>query len=347
MRRKNRATGEVIKESATFDTKDLAVDWATSLERSLRRGQYEPPPTAKSVDDVLDQFVKSHVKKKELRTEKEMVSLLDRQVRPRIGKKSIYALRRSDIIKMMDEIEEEVSARQADKALSILSSAFNKHAARDDHFKSPIVRGMTKLKLRDLSRSRTLTDAEIRQVYAALPQVNPVYARIVDGLLRSAQRLDEIAGLPWTELDGEAWTIPPERYKTKTEHVVPMTWRLKKIIGARPEGADKKNVFAFSTTDGETPFSGFSKCKKALDKAINKVREDADLAPIPSWRLHDLRRTARSLMSRAAVRGEIAERVLGHVQPGVSGIYDRWAYFPEKKAALEALSVQIDEILRG
>jgi integrase len=39
--------------------------------------------------------------------------------------------------------------------------------------------------------------------------------------------------------------------------------------------------------------------------------------PIPPWIVHDLRRTARSLLARASVRPDICERVLGHAIPGV------------------------------
>ena len=67
---------------------------------------------------------------------------------------------------------------------------------------------------------------------------------------------------------------------------------------------------------------------------------------VTSWTVHDLRRTARSLMSRAGVRPEVAERVLGHVQPGVAGIYDRHRYVEEKAHALAALAGLIGNILR-
>ena len=63
------------------------------------------------------------------------------------------------------------------------------------------------------------------------------------------------------------------------------------------------------------------------------------------WTLHDLRRTARSLMSRAGVLADIAERVLGHVIPGVRGVYDRHEYAAEKRDALERLAGLVELIL--
>jgi len=66
---------------------------------------------------------------------------------------------------------------------------------------------------------------------------------------------------------------------------------------------------------------------------------------MPSWVLHDLRRTARSLLSRAGVRPDISERVLGHAIPGVEGVYDRHSYDHEKADALNRLATLIDTIV--
>jgi integrase len=66
---------------------------------------------------------------------------------------------------------------------------------------------------------------------------------------------------------------------------------------------------------------------------------------MPPWRLHDLRRTARTLMTRAKVPAEHAERCMGHVVAGVEGVYNRYAYLDEKRAAFEALAGLVNLIL--
>ena len=67
-------------------------------------------------------------------------------------------------------------------------------------------------------------------------------------------------------------------------------------------------------------------------------RKGRRLRPFPNWTLHDLRRTAKTLMVRAGVRPDISERVLGHVIAGVEGTYDRHSYAEEKRDALEKLA---------
>ena len=78
---------------------------------------------------------------------------------------------------------------------------------------------------------------------------------------------------------------------------------------------------------------------------IAEQRRGDKLKPMPEWRLHDLRRTARSLMSRAGVPTDIAEMVLGHKLTGVRGVYDRHSYAAEKREALEKLAGLVAMIL--
>jgi integrase len=131
------------------------------------------------------------------------------------------------------------------------------------------------------------------------------------------------------ELDGSTWTLPAARNKTKVDLVRPLSKQALAVLPA-PTGN-----FVFSTDGGNTSISGFSKFKRAFDKACD----------IADWTIHDLRRTARTLLSRAGISSDAAERCLGHVMPGVRGVYDRWEYRDEKARAYEALAALIDRIV--
>ena len=76
-------------------------------------------------------------------------------------------------------------------------------------------------------------------------------------------------------------------------------------------------------------------CKDALAEKLD----------MPHWTLHDLRRTARSLMARAGVPDNVAERVFGHAIPVIHGIYNRYEYFEEKADALQRLATLVETIL--
>jgi integrase len=85
----------------------------------------------------------------------------------------------------------------------------------------------------------------------------------------------------------------------------------------------------------------------AATLGAGQYKEQFDkLSGVTDWRLHDLRRTARSLMSRAGVQSEVAERVLGHTQGELIEIYDRHDYAVEMAAALEKLAALIELIVK-
>lgn len=158
-------------------------------------------------------------------------------------------------------------------------------------------------------------------------------------------RRNESARMHTDELESDLWVIPGSRYKNKQDHVIPITPAIRELIGEKPAGCNGNSWFVFSTTHGAKPFSGFSKAKKELDAIVAKIRKAEGRASMKQWQLHDLRRTGRSLMSRAKVDADHAERCMGHVIGGVRETYDRYEYLDEKRKAFEALASMLDLIL--
>ena len=137
----------------------------------------------------------------------------------------------------------------------------------------------------------------------------------------------------WDEIDSDrVWTLPARRSKTKVDVPRPLSKAAQAILEARPRFEGCPYVF---TTDGLGPITNFSGGKAAFDLACG----------VTGWRLHDLRRTARSLLSRAGISPDVAERCLGHVIGGVRGTYDRHKYYGEKKLAFEKLATLIESIV--
>jgi len=329
-----------------------AVREARILRQRIDRGENPlddraPPAASKTVAAVLDEFVVRYVEKEaKLRSAGYIKRAFEQLTKPRIGKIGIYELRRSDVAQMLDKIADERGLVMADQTLAYLRKAFNWYAGKDDEFRSPIVRGMSRTKPRERARTRVLSDDEIRILWPVLDAAG-TFGALVKTLLLTAQRRDEVAHMSRGDIakDG-TWTIPAERYKTKKPNFVPLSEAALALIDARPkvDGCD----YVFPSRDG-TPFSGFGKSKAKLDKAVfaasKNQKNGAKVSPLPNWTLHDLRRTAKTLMVRTGVRPDISERVLGHVIAGVEGTYDRHSYADEKRDALEKLAAIIERIL--
>ena len=208
------------------------------------------------------------------------------------------------------------------------------HQSRDENYTSPIVKGMRRHKSKP--RERILSDEEIRALWTALGDFG-AFGPVVKLCLLTAQRSRKIASMRWQDLKDGVWSIPQqdrEKGTARSLKLSPLAWE---IVESRPRLKDNPYVFA------SLPFKHFnswSEQKSALDGELKKLLPD-----MPPWTIHDLRRTARSLMSRAGVRPDIAERVLGHAIKGVEGTYDRHNYDEWKTDALDKLADMISAIV--
>jgi integrase len=329
--------GNVTAEEARVRAKKYAGQAVDSDPFAEQRA--EKAIAGKTVGVVFDDFFDKYVLAKGLRSADEIKRNFDRLVRPRIGERSIYDIKRSDIVELVDRIVAENGECMAQNTFAYVRKAFNWFAQRNYDFRSPIVAGMAPTKPSEHQRDRILTDEEIIDIWRALDQadVPSCYPAYVRALLLTGQRRANVAEATRDELDAGHWNIPAERMKGGQAQIVPLTPALQTLFGNRPGSL-------FSTDDGKTPFSGFSKAKRALDAEIKRARKAAHRKPMPHWTHHDLRRTARSIMSRYATP-DIAERVLGHVIPGIRGTYDRYDYAVEKQQALEKLAQHVNGLV--
>jgi integrase len=323
-----------------------AVREARELRRRVDRGENPlddraPEPTSKTISHILDDFFGRYVRKN-LRSAAAIESAFARLVKPHIGKIGIYDLRRSHVAKMLDAIEDASGPVMADRTRAYLRKALSWYAERDDQFNhnAAFVKVEPRANPKERARTRVLSDAEIRVLWPLLDHAG-TFGALVKVLLLTAQRRDEVARMSRQEIGPDkVWVIPAARYKTKIPNAVPLSKAALAVIEMQPtmDGSD----YIFASRLG-TPFTAFGKNKAALDRAMLAELRDrgGDKAELPNWTLHDLRRTAKTLMTRAGVRPDVSERVLGHVIGGVEGTYDRHSYEVEKRDALEKLATVI------
>jgi integrase len=255
----------------------------------------------------------------------------ERLILPKLGQRPIHEIRRSEIIRLLDFIEDDRGASMASEALKLLRRLFSWHATRDDEFRTPIVKGMSRNRTNG-SRARILSDDELRAVWKTAESRNDVFAYLAKFLLLTACRRNEAAQMNRAEVNGAEWIIPAARAKGGQDVLIPLSGKAQAVLAAMPVLGLVGWVF---TTDGRNAFSGFSYGKREFDR----------VAGVTGWRLHDLRRTARSLLSRAGIDSNIAERCLGHAIGGIRGVYDRYEYRTEKAHAFEMLAALIERIV--
>lgn len=268
--------------------------------------------------------------------------ILERLVYPTLGNRPITEIRRKAVIDLLDKIEAGDLVKDgksirggpviADRTLAVIRKVMRWYAIRDENYTPPIVPGMARTSTKARARTRTLTDDELRAVWNAAGADKGAFGPYVQFLVLSAARRNEVSEMTRSEISGVDWTLPASRNKTAVDLVRPLSKAALETLARAPQLAGTDYIFS---NNGRHPIRGFARFKERLDKASG----------VTGWTLHDLRRTARSLMSRAGVNSDHAERCLGHVIAGVRGTYDRHEYHAEKTHAYEALAAQIERIV--
>ncbi len=311
------------------DVRALAREGVRRLKAGL--DPFPPPaPPTDTFETVVARWMEMHVKAKRLRSRAEIERCLNKHILPPWRGREFTSIRRRDITKLLDDIVAGGAPRTADYCLGIIRAVMNWEAARSDDYLSPIVRSMSRQKPSEHKRERILSDDEIRTLW---PHLTGSFGALVKLLLLSGQRREKVVAMRWADIsiDG-VWSIASEAREKGNARELALPPLALDVIRAQPRIAGNDFILAGR---GDGPINGFSKSKVALDQRSG----------IGGWVLHDLRRTARSLMSRAGVRPDVAERVLGHVITGVEGVYDRHHYFDEKRDALAALAALVGRIL--
>jgi integrase len=241
-------------------------------------------------------------------------------------------IKRGQFVRELDRIADDNGPVRSDRVLSALKTLLSWHAGRSDYV-SVLGRGGRRTSIRERARTRILDDAELRKVWTAAEQDTTPFGPFLRFTLLTATRRGESAGLHRRELSdgGTVWVVPAARYKSKRDTLIPLSKAAQQIIAGQPV----RGPYVFGV-DGSRPLGGFNDRKKNLDARSG----------VSGYGLHDLRRSARTLLSRAGVAADIAEMCLGHAFVGVRGVYDRFQYIDEKRAAFEALAQMVERIVR-
>jgi integrase len=281
---------------------------------------------------VAEDWIKRHVVKNKLRTRAEIERCLAKYVFSTWGKRTFTDIRRRDIAALLDTIEDEHGARQADLVLGHVRSIANWYAARNDDYLSPFTRAMQRVEKR--ARSRILSDPELRAVWKEAERSGQ-FGALIRMLLLTAQRKGAVLGMRWDNVSKDGvWEIRTAEREKGNAGMLQLPEPARAIVVAQPRFASNPYVFAASRGNGPMDGSA-SRAKKAFDKRCG----------VSGWTLHDLRRSSRSLMSRAGVRPDIAEKTLGHIAGGVEAIYDRHHFLEEKSEALAKVAALIGAIV--
>ena len=287
---------------------------------------------ANTVAAVAHEFIERYAKKNQ-KTWRETQRKLEMYVLPAWGSRPIHEISRRDVVALLDDIEDARTASTAKRIRKLLRQIFSWAVERDIIQTTPVV-GRNAI-FREVPRDRYLSEGELRAVWNSCDDLDYPFGPLIRLLIVTGQRRGEVAGMCWSEIEDDTWTIPKERTKSGREHVVPLSSLALDILAAVPTVENQDLLFS---TTGSSPVSGFGKIKRCLDS----------ICGVEEWRLHDLRASVATLMEvKLRIAPHIISGVLNHSPASVRGItavYSRADALDDRHDALEAWGNYIRQV---
>ena len=284
------------------------------------------------VDDLMRAYTEQHLTK--IRSGHDAKLRLQREVFPRWGARSIHDIKRRDVGELIIAIAGERTPYAGHKLLKTLKHFFTWCMGRGVLESSPALGVQSGY--HDVARDRVLNDDELALVIRAARLMNSSYGRVIEFLVLTGQRREEVNRLIWDEIDleGRTWTLPASRAKNGRRHITHLSSEAIDVLERQP----RTSRYVFSDT--ERPFQRFGHAKPRLDASSG----------VSDWVLHDLRRTCVSGMARLGVPPHIADKILNHQSgtiSGVAAVYQRYDFLAERKDALERWGAHVAKISKG
>jgi integrase len=287
----------------------------------------------KSIGEVVSLYLSTH--KQPGRYWSELEAQFNNQILPLLKSRAkldssqpITALDKTHLRELLRALDDKPATKR--KTYSALSPLLKWALSEDYIARNPIL-SVPPPKIPE-SRERVLTREEIKALWSGTSSLSPLWCSFYRLLLLTAQRREEVSNMEWREITDDVWCIPSHKTKNGKEHVVHLS---PQAIAALPQKGDSPYVFP---SKAGTPICGYSKTKALLDRKSG----------VEEWRVHDLRRTARSGFAELGISREVAEKVLNHVSgvhSGLDAIYNRYEYLPERRDALISWGSYIEALV--
>jgi len=288
-------------------------------------------------DDTVDMFVRTYCRQHNREsTRRETERLLKARFVSRWAARDIREVSKSDVLKIIDEALKDGVPSAANHALATIRLFFNWCSDRGLVDVNPCDR--LKAPAKKIARDRVLDDLELGKVWSAAASIGYPFGTITQLLVLTAQRRNEVTSMRWADLDLEAaaWSIPAALTKNGVTHVVPLVPEVLQILKSVPR-VDNHLLFPARSSEGRA-FSAFSKSKERL----------TSLSTVTEFTLHDLRRTVATRMASLGIAPHVIERLLNHVTGtlgGVAGVYNRFKYREEVRAALVLWAAHVRQVV--
>jgi integrase len=198
-------------------------------------------------------------------------------------------------------------------------------------------------------RDRSLSPTEIRVMLKQLDHVAtlPTIRLGLRLYLLTMVRKSELQDATWGEVDFEnaVWTIPKERMKRSKAHNVYLSSQVLDIFIALKTCAGNSKYVLPSRYDADAPMSRAT-FNRVTYSVVDQARKEG--LPLEPFTVHDLRRTASTLLNELGFNSDWIEKCLAHEDGRSSrGVYNKAEYEVQRRHMMQEWSNIVDAWVGG
>ncbi len=266
---------------------------------------------------------------------------LNRDIYPALGNQRLKDITPDDVLTMLDSIKARGAAHSALRVRGIVKQVFDWAIARQRVTFNPAVAIPTKIIAKPKSRERALSEMEIRNFFSALESCNADLSNKIALRLicLTMVRKGELRGAKWQHIDfdkGE-WLIPET--KNGKPHIVYLSPQALALFRQLQELAGASEWVLPSGSEPRKPIG---------ETTLNSVLYGMEMAQLrkgEKWErftVHDLRRTASTILHEQGFNTDVIEKALNHTMRGVRGVYNKAQYADQRREMLQHWADYLD-----
>ena len=270
--------------------------------------------------------------------------ILDGDILPTFGKRQLADISTVQVMDLCEKILARGAPSAAVKAREIISLVYKWAAARGLDVADPAAKIKAAALATFKPRERALNPGEIGVFFHALEGVGsqPALKLALKLVLLTLVRKGEMIGATFDEFDVDAatWTIPASRMKGRRAHIVYLSRQAIDIVKVLKGIAGRSPYLLQARGDPSKPIGAAT--LNGVINAVIKVTQKVSDVKLESFALHDMRRTASTLLHDAGYSSDVIEKALAHQQRGIRAVYNRAEYAEQRREMLQKWADMVD-----
>ncbi|EFD9537859.1 TPA: tyrosine-type recombinase/integrase [Escherichia coli] len=275
-------------------------------------------------------------------------AVIDRDILPVLGNKMMAEITTSMVRDLCDRIVERGGRATAVQAREIISSVYRHTNDRGHGLFNPAADIKPSSIAIFKPRERTLTPEEIGLFFRTLDAIGAMgtMKMALKLVLITMVRKGEFTNATWDEIDFKkwTWTIPSDRMKGSRAHVIYLPKQAQDILVGLQMCAGGSEYLVPGRYNFRKPLSNAA-LNSLIDRTVKIINEDGE--HIQGFTVHDMRRTASTLLHEAGYPSDWIEKALAHEQKGVRAVYNKAEYARQRAYMLQQWADMIDSWING